>query len=140
MLALICYVAAIPPTKAQTRAAEQAKKEEIKRDKIQLTDRKINDQMLLNLAAKTKNVDAGMAIFSANCKVCHNVNAKGMLGPNLTDTYSKHGSNPRSIFNTIYYGVPEKGMRPWKSDLSLYQIADVTAYIISLKGSNPKDG
>ena len=60
-----------------------------------------------------------------------------MVGPNLTDEYWLHGGNVKDIFKTIKYGVPEKGMKSWKEDFSPKQLAQLTSYIQSLKGTNP---
>jgi cytochrome c oxidase cbb3-type subunit 3 len=58
-------------------------------------------------------------------------------GPNLTDEYWLHGGSVKDIFKTIKYGVPEKGMKSWKEDFSPKQLAQLSSYIKSLKGTNP---
>lgn len=80
---------------------------------------------------------SGQAIYNTNCVACHGDKAQGTVGPNLTDDSWLHGGGVNNIFKTIKYGVPEKGMIPWEKTLSAKQIADVSNYIISLKGSNP---
>jgi cytochrome c oxidase cbb3-type subunit 3 len=72
-----------------------------------------------------------------NCAPCHGNAGEGSVGPNLTDDYWLHGGSVQSIFKTIKYGVPEKGMKSWKEDLSPAQMAQVTSYIKSLRGTNP---
>jgi cytochrome c oxidase cbb3-type subunit 3 len=78
-------------------------------------------------------------IFGANCATCHGQNGEGGTGPNLTDQYWKHGGGIKNIFSTIKYGVPEKGMIPWESQLSPENIQIVSSYIISIEGTNPPD-
>ena len=43
----------------------------------------------------------------------------------------------QDIFKTIKYGVPEKGMKSWKDDYSPKQIAQISSYIHSIKGTKP---
>jgi cytochrome c oxidase cbb3-type subunit 3 len=58
------------------------------------------------------------------------------VGPNLTDDYWLYGGGVKDIFKTIKYGTT-KGMRSWKDDLSAKQIAQLTSYIKTLKGTKP---
>lgn len=85
-------------------------------------------------------VTAGQSIYTSNCVACHGDKGQGIVGPNLTDEFWLHGGKINSIFKTIKYGVPEKGMISWEKTLSPKQIADVSNYIISLKGSKPANG
>jgi len=62
---------------------------------------------------------------------------EGGVGPNFTDEYWLHGGDVKSIFKTIKFGVPEKGMIPWQSQISPPQIQQVASYILTLKGTNP---
>ncbi len=80
---------------------------------------------------------SGQAVYNTNCVACHGDKGQGTVGPNLTDSFWLHGGSVNNVFKTIKYGVPEKGMIPWEKTLSPKQIADVSNYIISLKGSNP---
>ncbi len=85
-------------------------------------------------------LEAGKSIYATNCIACHGDKGQGSVGPNLTDPFWIHGGTVGSIFKTIKYGVPEKGMISWEKTLSPKQISDVSNYIISLKGSNPPNG
>ena len=85
-------------------------------------------------------LEAGKSLYAANCIACHGDKGQGTVGPNLTDPYWIHGGTVGSIFKTIKYGVPEKGMISWEKTLSPKQISDVSNYIISLKGTNPPNG
>jgi cytochrome c oxidase cbb3-type subunit 3 len=61
----------------------------------------------------------------------------GGVGPNLTDDHWIHGGSIASIFKTIKYGWPEKGMISWKDQLTPNQIAQLSSFIRSIAGSNP---
>ena len=68
------------------------------------------------LAADTPNpyegnpqaVEQGHALFERmNCAGCHGYDAKGAMGPNLTDTYWRYGGVPAQIFKSIQEGRPQ---------------------------------
>jgi len=85
----------------------------------------------------------GELVFNTNCIACHLKGGAGSsvsVGPNLTDEYWIHGGDVPSIFNTIKYGVPEKGMIAWKAQLSNSDMHKVTSYITSLQGTNTPEG
>jgi cytochrome c oxidase cbb3-type subunit 3 len=82
----------------------------------------------------------GQKLFSANCAPCHGPKGEGVVGPNLTDNYWLHGGKINDIFKTIKYGWPDKGMISWQANFSAIQIAQLSCYVISLKGTNPPNG
>ena len=82
-------------------------------------------------------IEAGKAIFLANCLPCHGEHGQGVIGPNLTDNYWLHGNTYQDLVNTVTNGVPDKGMIPWKSTLNPTKIGQVVAFVMSLHGTNP---
>jgi cytochrome c oxidase cbb3-type subunit 3 len=80
---------------------------------------------------------SGETIFKAQCAVCHAADGGGGVGPNFTDEYWIHGGSMSDIFRTIKYGVPEKGMISWQSQLPPSAMRDVSCYIFALKGTTP---
>jgi cytochrome c oxidase cbb3-type subunit III len=80
---------------------------------------------------------SGAGIYQANCAACHGKLGEGVVGPNLTDDYWIHGGGIVDIFKTVKYGFAERGMKAWKDDLSPVQMAEVSSYVKSLKGTNP---
>lgn len=83
-------------------------------------------------------IDAGKALYTEKgCNACHGVAGEGSVGPNLTDDAWLHKGSIKDIFKSIKYGIPDKGMIAWESQLSPVQIAQVASYIKSMKGSNP---
>jgi len=95
------------------------------------------DESNVKLLTDASEISEGKNIFKTNCSACHGQNGEGTVGPNLTDEYWIHGGDLKSIFKTIKYGVVEKGMKPWQADISPSQMALVSSYIKSLKGTNP---
>lgn len=82
-------------------------------------------------------IAAGKAVYMQNCVACHVADGGGSVGPNLTDEYWIHGGTINSIFKTIKYGVPEKGMIAWEKTLTAKQTSDLSNFILSLKGTKP---
>lgn len=99
-----------------------------------VTEVLIDENNVPELTGET-SVKAGRLTFVSKCAVCHGSQGKGMAGPDLTDSTWLHGGSTKEIFHTIWNGVPEKGMKPWKGSLSGQQVAEVIAYIHSIKGS-----
>jgi len=91
------------------------------------------------------DIAAGKVLFikPGACATCHAengsaiVNGSSGISPNLTDDYWIHKGDIKSIFYTIKYGWPEKGMKSWKEDYSPIQMAQLTSYVKSLQGTNP---
>ncbi len=86
------------------------------------------------------DIAAGKATFAQLCAPCHKDHGgsnPGGVGPNLTDDYWIHGGALTDVFKSIKYGWPEKGMISWKDQLSANQIAQISSFIKSIKGSNP---
>jgi cytochrome c oxidase cbb3-type subunit 3 len=82
-------------------------------------------------------VTEGHKLFiSMNCAGCHGYDAKGNMGPNLTDTYWRYGGTPAQIYQSIASGRP-KGMPSWGKKLPAREIWQLTAYLQSLGGSFP---
>lgn len=83
------------------------------------------------------SLEEGKSIYMANCAACHGNNGEGTVGPNFTDKYWIHGGGIKNIFSTIKYGVPEKGMISWKTQLRPAAMQKVASYIMALEGTNP---
>lgn len=78
-----------------------------------------------------ESIEAGEAIYKANCVACHGADMKGGIGPNLLDTTWIHGGKPEEILHTITVGVPDKGMLTWGPILGPAKVAQVAAYVVS---------
>ena len=83
---------------------------------------------------------AGKTVYESKCAACHGMAGEGGVGPNLTDEYWLHGGDIKSVFKTIKYGVPEKGMISWKSQLRPVEMHKTASYILTLVGTNPING
>ncbi|MES2566873.1 MAG: cbb3-type cytochrome c oxidase N-terminal domain-containing protein [Bacteroidota bacterium] len=95
------------------------------------------DENTVKLMTEQGDLQIGKEVFIANCAACHGKAGEGSVGPNLTDDYWLHGGSIQDVFKSVKYGWVEKGMKSWKEDLSPMQIAQITSFIKSLKGTNP---
>jgi cytochrome c oxidase cbb3-type subunit 3 len=98
------------------------------------------DEKTVTLLTDAPTLAEGKTIFTTNCAACHRADAGGQIGPNLTDDHWILGGGIKNLFHTITNGGRDgKGMIAWKGTLKPKEIQKVASYIISLKGSNPKD-
>lgn len=95
------------------------------------------DENNVKLLTDASVINAGKVSYMQYCAACHGKAGEGLVGPNLTDEYWIHGNTVNAVFKTIKYGVVEKGMLAWGSQLTPTQISNVSNFILSLKGTNP---
>jgi cytochrome c oxidase cbb3-type subunit 3 len=100
------------------------------------------DETTVKLSTDPAVLADGKTVFMTNCLACHGAQGQGMigLGPNLTDDYWLHGGKITDVFKTIKYGIAGKTMPVWGKQISAKQIADVSSYVKSLRGTNPPNG
>jgi len=85
-------------------------------------------------------VAAGKALYvKMNCAGCHAYDAKGNMGPDLTDSYWRYGGLPAQIYRSIHDGRAQ-GMPAWGAALPPREIWKLVAYIESLGGAYSVDG
>lgn len=90
------------------------------------------------LLTDRQSIENGKQIYNNVCAVCHLVDGGGLVGPNLTDNYWIHGNTPEDLFRIVTEGVIEKGMIPYRDQLSPRQRLEVNSYIlVELVGSTP---
>lgn len=99
------------------------------------------DKEKVTLLTDAASLAAGKAIFETNCIACHRNDGGGGIGPNLTDDHWILGGGIKNVFNTVMEGGRDgKGMVSWKAIIKPSDIQKVASYVLSLQGSNPKDG
>lgn len=97
----------------------------------------VTDEQLITMQSDRALLAEGKTVYDANCAVCHRADGGGLIGPNLTDDAWIHGGSPTQIRHLIAVGVLAKGMPPWERILRPEQVDAVTAYVLSLVGTNP---
>jgi cytochrome c oxidase cbb3-type subunit III len=81
---------------------------------------------------------SGKETWDKICAVCHLPDGGGLVGPNMTDNYWIHGNTVEDMFTIVTNGVIEKGMIPYKDQLSEQKRLEVVSYIlVKLVGSTP---
>lgn len=96
----------------------------------------VSPELLATLAQDETTLSAGRQIFENNCVVCHKEQGQGDIGPNLTDAYWIHGGSAMDIYHTIAEGVQTAGMPSWEGPLGPKGVQQVTAYVMSIRGTN----
>ena len=110
-------------------------------EKYKLTAPDLMDKEKVTLLTDATALAEGKSIFDAKCVACHKSDGGGSIGPNLTDNHWILGGGIKNVFNTIMEGGREgKGMVPWKTEIKPSDIQKVASYVLSLQGTNPKDG
>jgi len=125
-------------TQEEEFQAEMVRAEEEVKAYLASLDNLIDENNVV-LLTEAGDINAGKAIYQQNCAVCHAADGGGGVGPNLTDQYWIHGGDLPSIFKTIKYGVPSKGMIAWESQLSPKKMQQVASYIYTLEGTTPAE-
>jgi cytochrome c oxidase cbb3-type subunit III len=95
------------------------------------------DENNVQYITDTKVLAEAQTMYAEKCAVCHLADGGGVVGPNLTDAYWLHGGDIQSIFKTIKYGVPAKGMIAWQNTYSGKQMEALASYVKSLQGTKP---
>lgn len=105
----------------------------------------VSDQMNSSFAPEMSmlpvgtDIEAGKALYMAKaCFACHGMNGEGnAIGPNLVDDFAKKGCSEEDITNVIAKGVAGTTMVAFEAQLKPEEIKQLTAYIVSLKGTKP---
>ncbi|MEM6961096.1 MAG: cbb3-type cytochrome c oxidase N-terminal domain-containing protein [Myxococcota bacterium] len=96
----------------------------------------ITSELLLAAALDSGTVAQGKQTFAATCAPCHGAAAEGNIGPNLTDDHWIHGGGSLDIHRMIDKGIAEKGMPAWGAALGQKSVTELTAFVLSLRGTN----
>ena len=124
---------------------EMELKKEMAQAKVDIEEYLKTAPDLMNEESVTLLTDApslaeGKSIFTANCVACHRPDGGGQIGPNLTDEQWILGGGIKNVFHTLEQGGRDgKGMISWKGTLKPKEMQKVASYVLSLRGTNPKD-
>ncbi len=92
---------------------------------------------VLKFMGKPSWVAFGKSVFKANCISCHAVDGGGLVGPNLCDEHYKNIKTMDDFIRVMQNGANSGAMPAWKNRLSTNEIVMVSAYVASLRGSEP---
>jgi cytochrome c oxidase cbb3-type subunit 3 len=97
----------------------------------------VADQIADPYTGNPQAIQEGHDLFvKMNCAGCHGYDAKGGMGPDLTDGYWRYGGVPVMLFKSIHDGRPQ-GMPAWNPALPPQEIWKIVAYLESLGGTYP---
>jgi cytochrome c oxidase cbb3-type subunit 3 len=100
----------------------------------------VDEAMIADRVRDPAGVDRGAKVFAQFCVACHTENGRGLVGPNLTDDFQKHGQTRADIYRTVSTGVPGTAMVAWSEMLRTDQILDVVAFVATLRNTNVPGG
>lgn len=93
---------------------------------------------LVTFMTQKEWMDVGKSIYKVNCVSCHGPEGGGVIGPNLCDDNYKHIKKIEDIARVINEGVAGGAMPAWATRIpNKNDIVMVSAYVASLRGSNP---
>ena len=123
------------PGQLQAYEMEIEKAEKL-RDELIASSMDLTDDGLIKLSQDPEVVARGKGVFASTCIACHKADGSGSIGPNLTDNSWLHGGKPIQIFTVIDKGVTGTQMQAWGPPFGPKRVADVTAFLITIKGTN----
>ena len=92
-----------------------------------------------HLDFSTSAIEAGKAVFAANCAVCHGPDGKGKAdvgAPDLTDRSRMYGGDESSLYMTVW-GGRQGHMPTWESRLSPVDRKILALYLVDLRKHRP---
>jgi cytochrome c oxidase cbb3-type subunit 3 len=96
----------------------------------------IDEAALTRLMQDPAMLKDGRTLFLARCVQCHADRGQGNIGPNLTDDHWIYGSaRLMDLFEIVSDGRTQKGMPMWSRILSPVEIAQVAAYVGTLRNT-----
>jgi cytochrome c oxidase cbb3-type subunit III len=98
---------------------------------------KIDEEGLARLMTDPAMMKDAASIYKVRCIQCHADRGQGNIGPNLTD---EHWINPAASLMDLYEivgnGRPQRGMPAWSRFLGPVEVAQVAAFIGTLRNTN----
>ena len=92
----------------------------------------------VEMLTSASDLAAGKETWTKICSACHLIDGGGLVGPNMTDNFWIHGNTVQDLYKIVSDGVIEKGMIPYKSQLSDKARLEVVSYILTdLVGTTP---
>jgi len=131
------HVFAAGPLQIQELAIAEQKAEAAMEEYLKNAANQVDETNVMFLSSESDIAEGRKLFGDKTCIACHGPQGGGGTGPNLTDDYWLHGGAAGDVFYSIKYGIPEKGMKSWKNEITPSQMAQIVSYIHSIKGSNP---
>ncbi len=92
----------------------------------------------IKLLTDASSLTKGQETWTKICAACHLADGGGLVGPNMTDNYWIHGNTVQALYKVVTDGVIQKGMLPYKDQLSDKSRLEVVSYVlVKLHGTKP---
>jgi cytochrome c oxidase cbb3-type subunit 3 len=101
---------------------------------------RVSEETLARLQSDPATIERGRGVFLKYCQSCHTENGRGLVGPNLTDDFQRHGTTRSDLFQTVLEGEPNTAMVAWGPTLQSDELIAVVAFVSSLRNTNVPDG
>jgi len=88
--------------------------------------------LLKEYSGDKKAIEEGKEIFANTCAPCHNADATGGIGPNLTAPTLKYGSTRPDLYESVTNGRPN-GMPPFLPQIGAEKVSKVVAFLETLR-------
>ncbi len=122
-----------PDDKYREQIASYDSKRDV-RERAELAS--ISEEFLAERVLDHKVVERGKAVFAERCASCHGPQGAGVIGPNLTDEFQKHGHSRLDIYKTVRTGVPGTAMLAWGDQLPPADVIAAAVFAITLRHTN----
>lgn len=100
----------------------------------------VTEELLTDWGRDPDVMGRARAVFATNCVGCHAADGHGLTGPNLTDGHQLHGKTRMDLYATVRDGVVAKGMLAWGQILPGRDVAQVAAYVATLRATFAANG
>lgn len=98
---------------------------------------KVTEEGLTRLMSDPQLMKDARTVFLARCVQCHADHGQGNIGPNLTDDYWLNGTGKlEDLYEIVSDGRTQKGMPNWALKLRPLELAQVVAYVGTLRHTN----
>lgn len=98
--------------------------------------RDVSEDMLARAAVDPKTLARGKELYVIRCASCHGDDGRGLIGPNLTDSFQVHGATRMDILKTVRAGVPATAMLAWGEQMPAPDVIAVSAFVIAMRNTN----
>lgn len=99
--------------------------------------KELNEETLGNLMKDPVMLRDARTVFVSRCGQCHAAGGQGDIGPNLTDdAWLNCDGTLMGLHEVVSNGRPQKGMPAWSQKLRPVELAQVVAFVGSIRNTN----
>lgn len=126
-------MSSIEKYEASVVAADEAKAER-RRERLAGMELKPDAATMIALMGNEEMMESQAKVWAQRCGACHLADGRGLVGPNMTDDHYLNVKSLEDFPRIVENGIIEKGMTPFKGQLSEEEIIQIAAYAAWLRG------